>query len=120
MREARVPKALPVRLIFGQGYQPCAIDDATHITINIPGPSGLLTLPVIQHGTRAGTGCWTWNGSTDAPTLRPSVLTTSRSFRCHSWITDGQAQFLDDCDHSLRNTTVDLLPVAAEPESTDA
>ena len=69
-------KALPVKLIYGQGYEPCAIEEATHVTLNIPGPTGLLTLPVILSGTRAGTGCWTWNGSTDAPTLRPSVLTT--------------------------------------------
>ena len=106
-------KAIPVRLIYGQGYEPCSAEEATHVTLNIPGPTGLLTLPVIQRGTRAGTGCWTWNGSTEAPTLRPSVLTQghrdSGPFRCHSWITDGQAQFLDDCDHSMRNTSVDLL-----------
>lgn len=109
-------KARPVRLIYGQGYEPCSADEATHITLNIPGPTGVLTLPVIQRGTRAGTGCWTWNGSTDAPTLRPSVLTqghhVDHPFRCHSWITDGKAQFLDDCDHALRSTTVDLLEVA--------
>ncbi len=125
-------KALPVKLIYGQGYEPCGVEDATHITLNIPGPTGLLTLPVIRSGTRAGTGCWTWNGSTDAPTLKPSVLTQGtyrltdeehatvmageeiepRKFRCHSWIICGQAEFLDDCDHDLRNTTVDLLPAA--------
>ena len=102
-------KALPVRFVYGQGYEPCDAAEATHVTLNIPGPSGRLTLPVIQHGTRAGTGCWTWNGRTDAPTLRPSVLTTGRQYRCHTWITDGQAQFLDDCSHELRGTTVDLL-----------
>lgn len=123
MRETHMAKAAAVRLIYGEGYEPCAVEDATHITLNIPGPTGLLTLPVIRSGTRAGTGCWTWNGSTDAPTLRPSVLTQGHReegpFRCHSWITDGQAQFLDDCDHALRGTTVDLLPVG-QPESTDA
>lgn len=107
-------KALPVKLIYGQGYEPCGVDDATHITLNVPGPTGRLTLPVIQRGTRAGTGCWTWNGSTDAPTLRPSVLTTGSTFRCHSWITEGQAQFLDDCNHPLRGSTVALLDVAGD------
>jgi hypothetical protein len=104
-------KALPVRLVYGEGYVPCAAEDATHVTLNIPGPTGRLSLPVIQSGTRAGTGCWTWNGSTDAPTLRPSVLTQGHNFRCHSWINDGQAQFLDDCSHEMANTTVDLLDV---------
>ena len=109
-------KALPVKLIYGQGYEPCAIEDATHVTLNIPGPTGRLTLPVILSGARAGTGCWTWNGSTDAPTLRPSVLTTAYNFRCHSWINDGAAQFLDDCSHGLKGQTVTLLDVAASKE----
>lgn len=106
-------KAAPVRLIYGQGYQPCAVDEATHVTLNIPGPTGLLTLPVVQSGMRAGTGCWTWNGSTDAPTLRPSVLTTGHSFRCHSWINDGTAQFLGDCSHAFAGQTMALHDVSA-------
>ena len=104
-------KAKPVKLIYGEGYVSCPVDEATHVTLNIPGPTGRLTLPVIQRGTREGTGCWTWNGSTDAPTLRPSVLTTGHNFRCHSWINDGHAQFLDDCSHEMANTTVLLLDV---------
>ena len=107
----QVMKAQPVNLIYGQGYKPCAADEATHVTINIPGPTGLLTLPVILSGTRAGTGCWTWNGSTDTPTLRPSVLTQGHDFRCHSWINDGAAQFLEDCSHALKGQTVPLLDV---------
>jgi hypothetical protein len=104
-------KALPVRLVYAEGYEPCAIEDATHVTLNIPGPTGVLTLPVIRSGTREGTPCWTWNGRTDKPTLRPSVLTQGHNFRCHSWINDGQVQFLDDCSHELRSTTVPLLGI---------
>lgn len=106
-------KAKPVRLTPRDGYVECPIAEATHVSLRIPGPTGLLTLPVIQHGTRAGTGCWTWNGSTDAPTVRPSVLTKGHDFRCHSWINDGSAQFLSDCSHDLANTTVPLLDVDA-------
>ena len=102
-------KALPVRIIPTQGYQECPIHEATHITLNIPGPTGVLTLPVIQKGTREGTGCWSWNGSTEAPTLRPSVLTNGHNFRCHSWISDGQAQFLADSSHEYAGKTLDLL-----------
>ena len=102
-------KARAVRLEHGTGYIDCAIEEATHVTLNIPGPTGLLTLPVILSGTREGTGCWTWNGSTLAPTLRPSVLTQGHDFRCHSWINDGNAVFLDDCSHDMAGTTVPLL-----------
>jgi len=79
-----------------------------------------LTLPVV-HGntTRAGTGAWTWNGSTDAPTLRPSVLTqydgADCAWRCHSWINDGAAHFLADSTHDMANTTVPLLDVCETP-----
>lgn len=127
-------KAKPVRLVHGVGYEQCSSEDATHVTLNIPGPTGKLTLPVIRRGTREGTGCWTWNGSTDAPTLRPSVLTNGthrmtdeeydairsgvkiepRPFRCHSWINDGAAQFLGDCSHDLANQTVPLLEVESD------
>lgn len=107
-------KAKPVRLIYGKGYEPCSIDEATHLTLNIPGPTGLLTLPVILSGRREGTGCWTWNGSTEAPTLRPSVLTEGHDFRCHSWINDGNTQFLDDCSHDMRGQTIPLLDIAAQ------
>ncbi|MDE2098879.1 MAG: hypothetical protein KGL39_16620 [Patescibacteria group bacterium] len=104
-------KAKPVKLVSGEGYIGCPTEEATHITLNFPGPVGLLTLPVILGGTRAGTGCWTWNGSVDKPTLRPSVLTTCHAYRCHTWVNDGQAQFLDDCSHELRGQTVDMLGV---------
>lgn len=108
-------KAKPVRIEKGLGYVQCAIEDATHVSLRLPGPTGLLTLPVIRSGTRDGTGCWTWNGSTEAPTLRPSVLTqydgADRSWRCHSWINDGAAQFLSDCSHDMANTRVALLDV---------
>lgn len=106
-------KAQPVILIYGQGYEPCEVSKATHVTLHIPGPTGLLTLPVIQSGARAGTGCWTWNGSTEAPTLRPSVLTVGHDFQCHSWINDGAAQFLADCSHDMAGKTVPLLDVRA-------
>lgn len=104
-------KVKPVKLVAGEGYIECPIVEATHVTLNIPGPTGKLTLPVITHGTRDGTGCWTWNGSVDVPTLRPSVLTTNHNFRCHSWINDGQAKFLSDCSHEYANMTIDLLDV---------
>jgi hypothetical protein len=51
--------------------------------------------------------CWTWNNSLDAPTFTPSLLVAG-SKRCHSFITNGKIRFLGDCDHDLKNQTVDL------------
>jgi hypothetical protein len=104
-------KALPVKLIYAVGYEPCSVNAATHVTVNFPGPVGSLTLPVIQRGTRDGTGCWTWNGDTEKPTLRPSVLTTGEWLHCHTWVTDGQAQFLADTTHGLAGQTIDMLDI---------
>lgn len=64
-----------------------------------------------------GPQAWKWNESMDKPTFYPSYLTwyeskgrphERASFRCHSWITDGKIQFLDDCSHELKNQTVEL------------
>lgn len=113
-------KAQPLRAEHGVGWFPCAVEEATHVLLNVPGPTGELRLPVILRGTREGTKCWTWNGSTEAPTLKPSVLTEGysqrehRKFRCHSFINDGNVQFLGDCDHELAGQTVPLLDVQGE------
>lgn len=85
-----------------------------------------------------GRPMWTWNGSMERPTFSPSVLVTydhmseagrarSKAFReqhgrhptheenpydvhdvCHSFVTDGRIQFLNDCTHALAGQTVDL------------
>ena len=80
---------------------------------------------------------WGWNGNVEAPTFTPSVLVTGRDFtekgdadfeawhaagcpkpapefdsmdlRCHTFVTDGQVQFLTDCTHKLAGQTL-LLP----------
>ena len=66
---------------------------------------------------------WTFNNNMDKPTVRPSILVHSHETilpendatgkvtstpRCHSFITDGQIQFLDDCTHELKGKTVPL------------
>ena len=52
---------------------------------------------------------WQFNGDYDRPTLNPSVLSMSGTkYQCHSWIKDGQIQFLADSQHQLKNQTVDL------------
>ncbi|MFV9651671.1 DUF6527 family protein [Pseudomonas citrulli] len=69
----------------------------------------------IAHGVSHGNGPgprWGWNGNVEAPTFTPSILvryTWSDGPRvCHSFVTGGRIQFLDDCTHHLAGRTVDL------------
>jgi len=69
------------------------------------------------HGIQFGEGPgprWTWNGSVDKPTFQPSIL-VRRQFGeamveqvCHSFVTDGQIQFLGDCTHPLAEQTIPI------------
>ena len=64
---------------------------------------------------------WKWNGSFDRPTIEPSIKATWEfgeervKHCCHSVITDGKITFVDDCTHSLKNTTVSLPEVTNFP-----
>lgn len=75
---------------------------------------------------------WDFNQNPDTPTFSPSYLLTSHTWSppvtpknlsewraapwpqvkvpkvCHSFITDGKIQFLDDCTHELAGQTVEL------------
>ncbi len=103
-------KALPLKKVEGK-YVQCLPQEATNLKFNLPGPITTRMLPVILKGTREGTGCWSWNGDTEKPTIKPSILNDFRphdTLVCHTWITEGQVIFLDDCSHELRGQTLDL------------
>lgn len=77
---------------------------------------------------------WMWNGDMVRPTIQPSILVTSghyasghsgdcwctyhaahpdepagfSCYRCHSYVTNGHIQFLNDCTHALAGQTVPL------------
>lgn len=63
---------------------------------------------------------WTFNGDHEKPTFRPSMLVHGWKTdgtelpgyriqkRCHSFVTDGKIQYLDDCEHEMRGKTVEL------------
>ena len=71
---------------------------------------------------------WGFNGNYEAPTFMPSILTWGKrritddeharimagekldipEERCHSFVTDGNIQFLGDCTHALAGQTVPL------------
>ena len=109
-------KAQPIRIDPIDGYVVCDAFHATHVRLEMPRPENTmrtLILPVIQRGAREGTRCWSWNGDTENPTLRPSILTHGRNengdWACHSWVNDGVAQFLDDCTHELAGQSLPLI-----------
>lgn len=111
-------KAKPMKLIYGEGYVPCEVEQASHVQLHCPGPFPNRFIPVQLKGTRAGTGNWSWNGDVEKPTLKPSIR-TSATFEvtnrvekvCHSFVNDGKIQFLGDCTHELAGQTLDLLEV---------
>lgn len=92
------------------GLKMCGVEEATHVALNFPGPSGLIFLPVLPQGrTRRGTGAWSWNQDTEKPTMKPSVRTRGGDFLCHSLVEDGKVKFLGDSSHDLKWKTVPLL-----------
>lgn len=85
------------------------------------------------HAVAVGNGPgprWGWNGDSERPTFSPSVLVTypanpnaGEDFkewrterRCHSFVRDGQIQFLSDCTHPLAGQTVPLPPYRTTEE----
>lgn len=60
---------------------------------------------------------WQFNGDLEKPTFSPSLLVKGyseklgRDYVCHSFIVDGQIQFLGDCTHELAGQTVPLPEV---------
>jgi hypothetical protein len=50
----------------------------------------------------------TWNGSLDAPTFQPSLLSEGPGVRCHSSITAGKIAFCNDSKHKFAGQTLDL------------
>lgn len=105
-------KAKPFKIVDGIVVE-CQASEAEFIHLKIPCPIKYRQIPVILSGKREGTPSWTWNGDVDKPTLRPSIRTTcdhrSGGIICHSWITNGQVDFLTDSTHANSGKTLDLM-----------
>lgn len=80
--------------------------------------AGAHMLPITEPGD--GRPRWTFSGSVESPTLSPSILSKmafrhvngeSAPFVCHSFMVNGEMQFLGDCTHSLTNQTIPLPPL---------
>jgi len=70
---------------------------------------------IVRWGASSGRSqpAWTFNGDMERPTFSPSLLVQWKNEEakprvCHSFIRDGQIQFLGDCTHALAGKTVPL------------
>lgn len=79
-----------------------------------PGCGDIHAIPT--HGPKA----WGFNGDLEKPTFTPSILARlpmpDRVHVCHSFVRDGQIQFLSDSTHALAGQTVALAPVELPTE----
>ena len=81
----------------------------THLEFRPHGYANPIELPVITKGSRDDAKAWTWNGSTEKPTLKPSVKTTHPDGTAsHIWLTDGMCQHLSDSTDGLAGQTLPL------------
>lgn len=97
---------------MGNKFRPAVgTDGSEYAVFRCPGCGGGHTIRVV------GPGSWTWNGSYESPTVSPSILVygSDPDHRCHSFIRDGQIQFLADCHHALAGQTVPIPDWEIDP-----
>lgn len=84
-----------------------------YLTFKVSDEVGLTQLPVITKGSRDKLNAWTWNGSLDKPTLRPSVRTRYHNGKemteIHYWLNEGIADCLGDCKDGNSGKNLTLL-----------
>jgi hypothetical protein len=89
-----------------------------------PGCKNAIALPTQE--TQGPGPKWDFNGDLEKPTFSPSILTRydfgsdgQNPKICHSYIRNGQIEFLSDSSHSLAGKTVPLQDVDNwyEPEN---
>jgi len=57
---------------------------------------------------------WNFDGNVESPTFSPSFLvrnTPNQGDVCHSYVRDGQVQYLNDTTHALKGQTLPLKDV---------
>ncbi len=91
---------------------------ALHHRYWCPGCDALHTVSIDPDKNSLGAG-WTFTGTLECPTYAPSQLSVwegrgnGESIKrvCHTFIREGQIEFLSDCTHAMRNKTVPLPPL---------
>lgn len=85
------------------------------LTFHPPGYEFPLELPVITSGSRKDTNYWSWNGSLESPTIKPSVKTHHwTGVISHFWLNDGVCKFLSDSNDGNAGKTLPLLELKDE------
>lgn len=82
-----------------------------------PGCDALHGIAILPDRQDNGAG-WSFSGTLECPTYSPSQLTKTKLMRddtgkekefvCHTFIRNGQIEFLNDCTHELKGKTVPL------------
>ncbi len=64
-------------------------------------------------GSNPNRPIWTFNGDMEKPTFSPSlgIFMMMPEKRCHTFVRDGQIQYLSDCFHELRGQTIDMQEI---------
>ena len=91
----------------------CYEDERGNVLFECPGCGCLHSVATKEPN---GMGAkWSWNGDTEKPTFKPSVMVRANYTSekrmddiCHSFVREGKIQFLNDCTHKLKGQTVDL------------
>ena len=91
----------------------CQVDAKGNVIFECPG-CGCLHSVSTQEPNGMG-AIWDWNGDTEKPTFKPSILARANYTDeermddvCHSFVTDGAIRFLADCTHDLKGQNVEL------------
>ena len=80
--------------------------NTTYIVIFCPGCERNHSIPIKSTDGHI----WTFNDDFEKPTLSPSlnVFPDEPRHQCHSFVENGNIRFLNDCFHTLKNSTVPL------------
>lgn len=54
---------------------------------------------------------WKWNGSVQAPTFSPAIITEGKDGTCHATIKDGKIKFGKESTHKLSGKTIALADI---------
>lgn len=89
-------------------------DGVNYLSFTPEGMKFPTTIPVITKGNRDKANAWTWNGSLDKPTVRPSVRTKYANSEgvmteIHYWLNDGICDCLGDCKDGNAGKKLPLL-----------
>ncbi|MCK5132686.1 MAG: hypothetical protein KAR40_11110 [Candidatus Sabulitectum sp.] len=84
--------------VFGLGYAfYCPGCERMHeVAVNSPFPNGAQ---------------WAYNNDPEKPTFSPSLHIKGEASCCHSFVREGNIEFLSDCTHKLAGQTVALPPL---------